>query len=264
MRVVSARRLSSSFVRVSVRCSDPAFDATYAAMGYDQWFRLFFPAAGCDLALSEGDPEGWYTRLLGMDERTRPAVRNYTVREARREHGTWRIDIDFVVHTSPETGRVEGVAASWALAARPGDVVGFLDQGTIFTTAGTGADGDGAPVVIVSDESGLPGVEGIARSLPAATRAAVLLEVPHADDRRPLESRADLDVRWAVREGAAAGVALLEELDAIPLDPRGYVYIVGESAVTLKARRRALRRGMPKASVDFCGYWRPERRRAAS
>ncbi len=247
-----------------VECADPAFDATYTAMGYDQWFRLFLPAAGSDVVLPEGDPEGWYTRLLSMDEQTRPAVRNYTVREARRAHGAWRIDIDFVVHTSADTGRVEGIAASWALAARPGDVVGFLDQGIIFNPAGTAADGGGEPVVIMSDESGLPGVEGIARSLPAAARATLLLEVPHADDRRELETHADLDVHWRVRAGGTAGAALLEELDHHALDPRGYLYVVGESSAVLEARRRALRRGMPKTSVDFCGYWRPERRRATS
>jgi NADPH-dependent ferric siderophore reductase len=259
LRVVRTERVSSSFVRVTVG-SDGDGDFEFTPVGYDQWLRLFLPTIECESAeLPHGDADGWYSRWLGMPEDIRPCIRNYTVRDSRLTSNGWEIDVDFVVHRSPVSGQVEGVGANWALNAKPGDPLGMLDQGRIFAPE----DANGQ-VVIASDESGLPGVEAILRSLGPDTRAIVVLEVPHADDIRPLVSAATVDVEWVVREHvdarALAGKLALGRLHNIALDARGYVYAVGEASFVLAARKRAQLAGLPKAAIDFCAYWRVARR----
>jgi NADPH-dependent ferric siderophore reductase len=258
LRVVRSERISSSFVRVTIG-DDGNSALDFTPVGYDQWLRLFLPTVACEsVDLPHGDAEGWYSRWLNMPEESRPCIRNYTVRDARVTALGWEIDVDFVVHRSV-SGQVEGVGANWALNAQPGDPLGMLDQGRIFAPE----DAHGQ-VVIASDESGLPGVEGILRSLGADTRAVVVLEVPHADDIRPLETAATVDIEWVIREHsevhALAGKLALERLHRVSLDVRGYVYAVGEASFVLAARKRAQLAGLPKKAIDFCAYWRPARR----
>lgn len=268
MHVVTTTRVSAGFVRVTLRTADgtgPGSPGAFEPMGYDQWFRLFLPAADGRLQLPHGDAEGWYTRWLALDEAGRCLVRNYTVREARALADGWEIDVDFVVHVSAATGTVDGVAASWALAARPGDTAGMLDQGVIFAAP----ESERERILILADETGLPGIEGIVRSLPSGTRVTAVIEVGHDDDRRELARSTDLDVRWVVRHDHAAlpGRAALTALDAFiaepgdPVDQRaGYAYVVGEASFVLEARTRLRAAGVPKDAIDFCAYWRPERR----
>ena len=263
MHVVTTARVSSGFVRVTLRTGETGTGA-FAPMGYDQWFRLFLPTPSGRLDLPHGDAEGWYTRWLALDESSRCLVRNYTVRDARPLERGWEIDVDFVVHLSA-AGTVDGVAAAWALAARPGDTVGMLDQGIIFAAPESTRE----QILVLADETGLPGVEGIARSIAPGTRVTALLEVPHSDDRRELATAADLDVRWIVRDDHAAlpGRAALEELDAFVAaagdsltERAAYCYVVGEGSFVLEARTRLRAAGVPKDAIDFCAYWRPERR----
>lgn len=263
MRVVATERVGRSFVRVRLAGADAAFDAGFRYRGDDQWFRLFLPNERGGLHLPRGGVDGWYARWLVMSPSTKPHVRNYTVRHARRGPDGWEIDVDMVVHESPG-GTVDGVAASWALGARPGDRVGLLDQGTLFSAADRDrAAAAAAPVWMVADETGLPGVEAVARTLPAGVRVSFLLEVPHADDRREIVTDADADVVWVVRgeSGELPGRALVRRLTDVTFDPEGYVYVVGEASMALDVRAAAQAVGMRKEHVDFCAYWRPERRR---
>lgn len=248
--VLRTEPLSSGFRRITVVNDDPAFGEDFVHLGFDQWLRLFLPNTDGVLEPPYGELEGWYSRWLAADESRRCVIRNYTIREARPVGDRWELDIDFVLHTGPG-GVVEGVAARWAEAARPGDRIGVLDQGRIFDVD----DHDG-PIVIIADESGLPGVEGIARSL-AGRPATYRLEVPHNDDRRELPAS---DVRWYVRDPhAMPGAALLPELHDIRIPEDGYVYVVGEASFMLTVRNLARAVGVPKNKIDFCAYWRPVR-----
>lgn len=262
LEVVRTERISSGFVRVTIGSNDPGFE--FDAVGYDQWVRLFLPVDDAQpLFLPAGGAAGWYSALLAMPDAERPLVRNYTIRESRETLSGWELDIDFVVHRSSVTGQVEGVGANWALNARPGSPVGMLDQGRIFAPE----DARGC-IMIVSDESGLPGIEGILRSLAPEVQATVVIEVPHADDVRPLYSDATVDLQWVVRADslqhshAIAGKAALERLETLELDCDGYIYAVGEASFVLGARKLAQQAGLPKAAIDFCTYWRPAGRRA--
>ncbi|GAA3656188.1 siderophore-interacting protein [Microbacterium marinilacus] len=254
--VVEARTVSPSFRRVTLGSLGDGFEQEFDYLGHDHWFRLFFAAADRELVLPFGGADGWYSRLLAMPDETRPIVRNYTIRDARRDGERWLLDVDFVLHAG-QSGDVEGEAARWCLRARPGDRVGLLDQGRIHR----GAEHDG-PLVIVADETGLPGVEGIARSLAAeagdgsGARRAVrcIVEIGDADDRRELPG---FDVEWALRDGhAAVGSAALETLRSAAVDPGSAAYIVGEGSATLAARAHLLESGVPKDRIDFCAYWR--------
>jgi NADPH-dependent ferric siderophore reductase len=259
MRVVSTTRVSSGFVRVTL------VGSAIEPMGYDQWVRLFLPAASGRLELPHGDAEGWYTRWLALDEAERPVVRNYTVRAARPDPEGWQVDVDLVVHRSPVSGTVEGAAAAWAVSARPGDIVGVLDQGVIFDEPDAGHPS----ILVVADESGLPAAEGIARSLHPDSRAEFVLEVPHDDDRRPLASTGTINDEWVVRNDDAAlpGRAALARVESL-LRARGagfahqgsYAYVVGEASFVLATRALLRAAGVPKHAVHFCAYWRPERR----
>lgn len=262
LTVARSVRLSSGFVRVTLTATDPAFDASFRWLGYDQWFRLFFtPPGNGPLLLPEGGAEGWHSRLLALPEDRRCTVRNYTFRDARRDAaGHWELDVDFVVHTDSD-GAVDGAAARWAWAARPGDEAGLLDQGVLFTPPHSPAPHSSATMTIVAEETGLPGVEGIARSLPEGTSATLLLEIPYADDRRPLASRADLDVRWLPRTdpAAAPGQAALAALADHVLSPDGYVYAAGETGFVQEVRQYARRAGVPADRIDARAYWRLSR-----
>ncbi|MFI6426870.1 siderophore-interacting protein [Promicromonospora sp. NPDC050880] len=114
------------------------------------------------------------------------------------------------------------------------------------------------PVLVIADESGLPGIEGIANTLEG--RAATdLLEVPHAADQRALPAA---DARWLVREdGRPAGSAALDTLRTARVDPAAYVYVVGEASYTPATRAHCLSVGVPQARIDFCTYWRSGRSR---
>jgi len=256
LTVARASRPSSSFVRITLTTDDARFAQTFEALGHDQWFRLFMPIDGV-LELPYGDADGWYSRWLEMDEKVRGVIRNYTVREARRVESGWELDVDFVVHRSPVTGEVEGVAAQWALGAQPGDTAGFLAQACIFD-----AEHGAQHVVVIADESGVPAAEGISASLAADVRSTFVLEVPHHDDQRPLRADDRSTVHWMVRDDDALqpGSVILEHLDGIELPIESYVYIVGEAAFVLAARASLLGRGIPKAQIRTCAYWRRGRR----
>ncbi|KQW07892.1 hypothetical protein ASC66_02710 [Leifsonia sp. Root4] len=257
LAVLASARLSPSIQRVTV--GGPAL-RHFTPMGYDQWFRLFLPRAGQeDFRLPTRTSALWYAQWLATPSAKRPDCRNYTVAGIRPELG--EIDIDFVVHGDPASGSVDGIAAAWALSARPEMPIGLLDQGIMYAPP-RGSD----ETLIVADESGLPAVEGILRSLPRTARGAAVIEVPHAGDRRALGQPDGIEVHWVVRAESAAphalpGVAALAHIAGLPAPSAAcYVFAVGESALATGVRRHAVSLGVPKANVRFSGYWKAGRR----
>ncbi|KPG78387.1 siderophore-interacting protein, partial [Frigoribacterium sp. RIT-PI-h] len=193
LEVLRSERVSPSFQRVTVVGDDLH---EFGHMGFDQWFRLFLPLPGSDsLRLPRATTSLWYAHYLAIPEAERPHCANYTVREFRPA-GSSRaeLDIDFVLHRG-ESGELEGGAAIWACAARPGDALGLLDQGVLFN-----APDDAAEIHLVADETGLPGTEGIVRSLHRASVGSVILEVPTRADVRPLDAPDGVEVTWVVRD----------------------------------------------------------------
>jgi NADPH-dependent ferric siderophore reductase len=252
--VVASRRLTPSMQRVTVRGEDLR---EFGWRGYDHWFRLFFRLPDQERfhppTIVAG--EKWWPPYLEMPDDVRPYCANYTVADFRAETG--EMDIDVVLHHD-DSGDLEGTVAIWACAVEPGDEIALLDQGVLFEPV------EGATsMLLVADETGLPAVAGILRSLPADTVGRVLQEVPTDADCRDLARPAGVRVDWIPRSDpdavpGVAALAALRDLDAI--DPTGCAMVVGEQALATEGRRHLVRAGMPKDRITFSGYWRSERR----
>lgn len=257
-RVLRSERTTPSMQRVTVTGDDLA---EFGYLGFDHWFRLFVRRPDQDaFRMPDLDGKKWWPTFLAIPEDVRPHCANYTVAEFRAESG--EMDIDFVVHTGAD-GEPEGRAAIWACAARPGDELAMLDQGCIFDVP----DGT-SEVVIAAEETGLPGVVGIAASLPRDTVGRIIQEVPTIGDVRELDAPAGVSVTWIVRaetEHTVPGRAALAELQRyVPADDRGYAFVVGESTLATEGRRHLHRAGLPKSRITFSGFWKHEARESVS
>jgi len=202
---------------------------------------LLWPEEGQPLVLPE---EGWRFPA-GVAERQH--ARNYTVRGW--EPGADQVVIDFVVHGD------HGRASRWANAAEPGHELGYAGSRLHWIP--------GAPegwALLVGDETGLPALSAIAEELPAGMRTIALVEVEDAGERQPIDTAADLDLRWLYRDGAPAGQTTLladavRELE-LPDGP-GRAWGGGE-ALAMRDVRRHLKgeRGLPGEDTQILGYWK--------
>lgn len=257
-RVLRSERTTPSMQRVTVTGDDLA---EFGYLGFDHWFRLFVQRPDQDaFRMPDLDGKKWWPTFLAIPEDVRPHCANYTVAEFRAE--SREMDIDFVVHTGAD-GEPEGRAAIWACAARPGDELAMLDQGCIFDVPeGT------SEVVIAAEETGLPGVVGIAAALPRDAVGRIIQEVPTAGDVRELDAPAGVSVTWIVRadtEHTVPGRAALAELQRhVPADDHGYAFVVGESTLATEGRRHLHRAGLPKSRITFSGFWKHEARESVS
>jgi NADPH-dependent ferric siderophore reductase len=255
LEVVGTKRVTPSMVRVTL--GGDGMDH-FTPMGFDQWFRLFLARPDQEaLRLPSRSSGLWYVQYLATPRSRRPFVRCYTVRAVRPE--LRELDVDFVVHGD------EGPASRFALTAQPGDRVGLLDQG-----AGYNPRVEHDWTLLVADETGLPAVAGICESLPADARGIAVVEVPDAADVQDFRVPDGVGLRWVVRaetgsHAASDGVhrsvpgrLALAAVRAAEL-PGGpvYAYAVGESSLATGVRRHLVdERGVPRAHVDFVGYWR--------
>ncbi|MEU0950408.1 siderophore-interacting protein [Streptomyces canus] len=256
--VLHTRRISPSIQRVTVKGEDLH---EFPWQGYDHWLRLFLRLPHQQrlrLRLPEFTGSRWWQPYLAIPEEERPHCANCTLADFRPEAA--ELDIDFVVHLSP-AGELEGGAASWACAARPGDALALLDQGVLFD-----CPSDASQVLVVADEAGLPATTGILRSLPRETVGRVIQEVPTADDIRTLDAPDGVSVTWVVRDDPATvpGTGALRELlRHHRVEESGHGFVVGESALATQGRRHRHRAGLPKDRIFFSGFWRHETRQAA-
>ncbi|MFD6142531.1 siderophore-interacting protein [Promicromonospora sp. NPDC060271] len=256
--VVNTKRITPNMMRVTLGGDELAH---FTPAGYDQWFRLFLPRAGQDMLRLPKRTSGlWYAEYLTTPKAQRPWVRNYTVRAARPDLN--EIDVDFVLHAAGDASpgdaeHASGPGAGFAQAADLGMRVGLLDQGITFD-----ASRPHGWTLLVADESGLPAVAGICESLPDDTRGAAVVEVPTVGDKQEFRAPSGVEVRWVVRSDphavpGQAALAALHELEPAGPATDVYAFTVGESSLATGARRHLVgERGVPKAQVDFVGYWR--------
>lgn len=257
-RVLRSTRTTPSMHRVTVTGDDLH---EFPFLGFDHWFRLFLPRPDqVVFRMPELDGRRWWPAFLAIPEDVRPHCANYTVAGYRvLADGSAELDIDFVVHTGAD-GEPEGRAAIWACGARAGDELALLDQGCIFDVPA-----DTTEIVVAAEETGLPGVVGIAASLPRDAVGRIIQEVPTAADVRTLDAPAGVTVTWVVRadtEHTVPGRAALDELQRfVPSDDRGYAFVVGESRLATEGRRHLHRAGLPKSRITFSGFWKHETRK---
>lgn len=242
-RVVRSERVTPNMVRVTFAGED--LDG-FVFKGFDQWFRLAIPVHADDrfdnLPSKFGIPG--LLKFLTLPKGTRPAIRNYTVRQFRED--PVEMDVDFVAHET------RGVAGPWACTVEPGAQVAFIDQGCGWKALPAERN------LIIADESAMPAALGILRDMPRGAEGDAIIEVFDEADKQEHEAPAGMNVHWVVREpDAAPGTAAMPALRELAVSSDVYAFSAGEAALATGARRHLVNeRGVPKSNVTFCGYWR--------
>ncbi|MFE1442132.1 siderophore-interacting protein [Streptomyces sp. NPDC058739] len=270
LHVVRTASLGPSLVRVTFGGEDLAH---FESDGLDQSLSLFVPAPGCaepGVPVEEG--ENWYQAWREQPDETRAVMRSYTLRALRREPD--EIDIDFVLHgVEPGAAVPAGPASRWAADAKPGDKVQLIGPAVADNRAIRFRPAEDTDLVLMwGDETALPALLACLESLPAGMPVRAWLEVEDAGNIQDVETRADAEVTWLVRDahhtevphsldgvGGAPTPMALGPIAAAELPPaeRPYVWLAGESGSMKELRRHFVgERGVDRRRVTFVGYWR--------
>ncbi|MFB7465879.1 siderophore-interacting protein [Streptomyces sp. NPDC056224] len=253
--VLRTRRLGHSFLRVTFGGESLA---DFRSGGFDQSLSLFLPTGDQEhTVLPSTDEDTWFAAWRAMPDGERPVMRSYTVREQRRTAGgVDEVDIDFVLHgDSSPASRWAGRAVTGRRIMAIGPAVAENKSVRFQPPAGSDA------IWMYADETALPAAAAILDGLPAGTPVRAWLEVPHEDDRLPLDTLAEADITWIVR--GSAGRERTEQLLSVlrAEDPRPaeapYVWLAGESGTIRAVRRHFVQeRSVDRRAVRFTGYWR--------
>lgn len=263
VEVRSRTMLSPRFVRLTLAGESLR---NFAAWGTDQRIKVVLPLPDGSIAdfglLDEPTPHpsDWYTRWKALPEDERNVLRTYTPAAIRADLG--EIDIDFYLHEPA------GPASSWAAAAQPGDhlVVNGPDARMGWTGYGLHwQPGDARRFLLVGDETAFPAVRGILDSLDPDASAEVFLECDDpADDVVSADAPDNARIHVVARgTGEEPGIEravrdwIGERQGELSEDPDLYVWLAGESGVTMSIRRHLTAEvGIAKDRVSFLGYWK--------
>jgi NADPH-dependent ferric siderophore reductase len=211
--------------------------AGFVSLGTDDHVKLLFPQNAAEQAALQ-------TLVLGAgkDNGPMPAMRDYTPR--RYDLQTLELDIDFVLHG-------DGPASTWAEQAQPGQFLhiggprGSMIVPDIFDS-----------YLLIGDETALPAIARRLEGLAANRRALVVIEVENGAEQQKLESAAQVDVIWVLREGGKDH--LLSTVKQLTV-PGGslYAWVATETKVSRQIRRVLLdQHGLNEQFVKAVGYWR--------
>ncbi|VVO08941.1 siderophore-interacting protein [Pseudomonas fluorescens] len=211
--------------------------AGFVSLGTDDHVKLFFPQNAAEQATLETLVIG-----AGKDNGPMPAMRDYTPR--RYDLDTLELDIDFVLHG-------DGPAATWAEQARPGQFLhiggprGSMVVPDMFDS-----------YLLIGDETALPAIARRLEGLAANRQALVIVEVENGAEQQRLESAAQVNVIWVLREGGRNNLlTTVKELQV----PSGnlYAWVATETKVSRQIRRVLLdEHGLDEQFVKAVGYWR--------
>jgi NADPH-dependent ferric siderophore reductase len=170
--------------------------------------------------------------------------RSYTVR--RHDRAAGEVDIDFVAHPG-------GVAAEWAIGARPGDPVELSEA-----TGKFGHRPADEWLVLVGDAAALPAIGRIVEELAPGRPALVVGIVEGPAEEQTLTTRGEVEVRWVHAPVEEAGPALVAAVRGLDLPPRpGFLWACGEAAGQRDVRRYLRHElGLPASAYHTVGYWR--------
>ncbi len=211
--------------------------AGFVSLGTDDHVKLLFPQNAEQAAALE-------TLVLGAgkDNGPLPEMRDYTPR--RYDLDTLELDIDFVLHG-------DGPASTWAAQAQPGQFLhiggprGSMIVPDMFDS-----------YLLIGDETALPAIARRLEGLAANRRALVIVEVENGKEQQVLESAAEVNVIWVLREGGKDH--LLSTVRQIQV-PTGslYAWVATESKVSRQIRRVLLdEHGLDEQFVKAVGYWK--------
>ena len=212
--------------------------AGFISLGTDDHVKLLFPQNAEQTAALE-------TMVLGgKNEGPMPEMRDYTPR--RYDLETLELDIDFVLHG-------DGPASTWAEQATPGQFLhiggprGSMIVPDIFDS-----------YLLIGDETALPAIARRLESLAANRKALVVIEVANGAEQQLLESAAQVNVIWVLRDGGTDN--LLTTVKQLQV-PKGnlYAWVATETKVSRQIRRVLLDdHGLDEKLVKAVGYWRAE------
>jgi NADPH-dependent ferric siderophore reductase len=213
--------------------------AGFVSLGTDDHVKLMFPQNAAEQAALE-------TLVLGAgkDNGPLPAMRDYTPR--RYDLDTLELDIDFVLHG-------DGPASTWAEQAQPGQFLhiggprGSMIVPDMFDS-----------YVLIGDETALPAIARRLEGLAANRRALVVIEVENGAEQQKLDSPAQVNVIWVLREGGRNN--LLNTVKQLQI-PGGslYAWVATETKVSRQIRRVLLdEHGLNEQFVKAVGYWRAD------
>ena len=266
LRVAAVRRLSTTFVRVTLT---GAGLTEFAGHGLDQRINLVFLPEAADHEVFARDPDYLAAWKAGPPE-SWPPLRVYTIRAFRPAQ--LEVDVDFALHGDG------GPASRWASAARPGAKVVMIGatRGHPVTDVAWHPPAHATQLLLAADETALPAAAAILESLDRP--ATAFLEVPARDDCLPISGpakvtwlvrsagerlepvlRAHLDAVAPAAEPTAVEPAEEDDIWEVPEQTTGgfYAWLAGESGMVVALRRHLVaERGVDRASVAFMGYWK--------
>jgi NADPH-dependent ferric siderophore reductase len=201
----------------------------FTSLGFDDHVKLFFPDV-----------------TMNADGAPNVLSRDFTPRRYDRAAST--LEIDFAIHDA-------GPATRWAAQARPGQTLILGGPRGSFVIPNT-YDWH----LLIGDETALPAISRRLAELPAGTRTVVLAEVDGPEDELEFETKTNVTVTWAYRDGAPAGAndVLAKALATLKLPAGDYYAWVACESLTAKALRSQLiaAHGANPKWMRAAGYWR--------
>jgi len=207
---------------------------------------------GDDLASFPADAEGAYFKFVfpGSDSE-KPTLRTYTVANYRPE--LHEIDVDFMLHANSD-GLTDGVAAPWAMQAKPGSSISIFGPGPA-SFINTSADW----FLMAADMSALPALVANLTRLPADANGYVVIEIIAEEDKQLLSVPDGMKVVWVVNPKPGS--------DDVPLYRAiaEHKWLAGQVSVwvacefkTMKNIRKYLKqnRKVAKSHLYISSYWK--------
>lgn len=213
--------------------------AGFVSLGSDDHVKLLFPQNAAEQAALD-------TLVLGAgkNDGPMPAMRDYTPR--RYDLAALELDIDFVLHG-------DGPASTWAEQAQPGQFLhiggprGSMIVPDMFDS-----------YLLIGDETAIPAIARRLEGLAANRRALVVIEVENGAEQQKLESPAQVNVIWVLREGGKNNLLTTVKQLQVPGGSL-YAWVATESKVSRQIRRVLLdEHGLNEQFVKAVGYWKQD------
>lgn len=213
-------------------------------------FDIGLPAASVRLLLPRADLgelviPNWDGNEFLFEDGRRPPIRTLT--PLRFDPGAQELEVQVVLHgTSP--------LSDWARSAGPGTRVAVSGTGR-----GYQVDTSAEAFLLAGDETALPAISLLLKTLPEAASVEVHVEIADPSARLDLPSHPGAIVRWHdLAEGSAPGDALVPAVSASALPPEGGpIWVAGEAAAVQRIRRHLFEeRGLPRDRATIRGYWK--------
>ena len=172
-----------------------------------------------------------------------PTRRTYTVR--RWDDEKQQIEVDVVLHGDGS----DGVAARWADACQPGDLIAMSGAGGGYTP-----QPESRRHLLIGDHATLPAIAASLEVMDPSATGLVLIHLDHEEDRLALEHPDGIEVRWILgeREQLVDAVAALDLTETEGLQ----VFCHVERGTTKQLRRILVKdAGIPREQLSISAYW---------